>query len=151
MLIICDRSIISTHNRVIITNDLLITAGRDSVTRTMNTRIVASDISDATIFAYCFIGNRIIITDDFCIAAVSDFIVLSGNIRVDILYVLIRIRDGIPVAICYSRIIRGPADAWRASPRQGTGGEGQGDDAGQGWGAVVDGRLAALMIPLCKF
>lgn len=38
-----------------------------------------------------------------------------------------------------SRSIRGPADAWRASPRQGTGGEGQGDDAGQGWGAVVDG------------
>ena len=55
------------------------------------------------------------------------------------------------LTICYSRIIRGPADAWRASPRQGTGSEGQSDDAGQGWGAVVDGRLAALMIPLCKF
>ncbi len=61
------------------------------------------------------------------------------------------IRGGIPVAICYSRIIRGPADAWRASPRQGTGGEGQGDDAGQGWGAVVDGWLATLVISLCEF
>ena len=101
MLIICDRSIISAHNRVIITNDLLITAGRDSVTRTMNTRIVASDISDATIFAYCFIGNRIIITDDFCIAAVSDFIVLSGNIRVDIRDFRVRIGNYIAISIFY--------------------------------------------------
>ena len=49
-------------------------------------------------------------------------------------------------------IIRGPADAWRASPRQGTGGEGQGDDAGQGWGVGVVGTLlAAFMVAFCKF
>lgn len=68
----------------------------------MNTRIVASDISDATIFAYCFIGNRIIITDDFCIAAVSDFIILSGNIRVDVCNFGIRIGNCIAIIIGYS-------------------------------------------------
>ena len=73
----------------------------------MNTRIVASDISDAIIVAFCFIRNRIVITDNLCIAAINDFIILTGNICIDIRYVLIRIRDGIPVAICYSRIIRG--------------------------------------------
>lgn len=138
MLIICDRSVSSANNLVIITNDLLITAGRNNVTRAMNTRIITSDISDAIIFTFCFICNRIIITDNLCIAAINDFITLTGNICVDI-FLRICIRDFIPVVICYSRIIRGPADAWRASPRQGTGGEGQGDDAGQGWGAVVDG------------
>ena len=89
--------------------------------------------------AFHFIRNRITITDNLCIATINDFIPFTGNICIDIRYFLIRIRDGIPVAICYSRIIRGPADAWRASPRQGTGGEGHGDDTGQGWGAVVDG------------
>ncbi len=84
MLIICDRSIISAHNRVIVTNDLLITAGRNGISRAMNTRIVASDISNATIFAYCFIGNRIVITDDLCIAAVCDRILLAGNICINI-------------------------------------------------------------------
>ncbi len=74
MLIICDRSIISTHNRVIVTNDLLITAGRNGVSRAMNTRIVASDMSNATIFAFCFISNRIIITDNLCIAQ-KDFVI----------------------------------------------------------------------------
>ena len=103
MLIICDRSIIPAHNRVIITNDLLITAGRDSVTRTMNTRIVASDISDATIFAYCFIGNRICITDDFCIAAICDFIILASNIRVKFRsFFRIRTGNGIAIIIGYS-------------------------------------------------
>lgn len=68
----------------------------------MNTRIVASDISDATIFAYCFIGNRICITDDLCIAAVSDFIVLTGNIGVDIRDFRVRIGNGIAIIIGYS-------------------------------------------------
>ena len=113
MLIICDRSIISAHNRVIVTNDLLITAGRDSVTRTMNTRIVASDISDAAIFAYCFIGNRICITDDFCIAAVSDFIILASNICVNIFILRICIRDFIPVTVGHSGIVR--SHNWRIS------------------------------------
>ena len=35
-------------------------------------------------------------------------------------------------------LIRGPADARRAPQRQGSGGDGHGDDAGQGWGAVID-------------
>ena len=66
----------------------------------MNTRIITSDISDAIIVAFCFIRNRITITDNLCIAAINDFIPLTGNICIDIRYFLIRIRDGIPVAIC---------------------------------------------------
>ena len=63
-------------------------------------------MSDDLISIFYFIRNRITITDNLCIAAINDFIILTGNICIDILYVLIRIRDGIPVAICYSRIIR---------------------------------------------
>ncbi len=118
MLGICDSSSISGDNLIIITNDLLITAARNEVTRSMNTNIITSD---GIASAFHFIGNLIIITDDFCIAAVNDFIILTGNICVDIFLricirdfipvvicysVLIRIRDGIPVATCYSRIIR---------------------------------------------
>ena len=103
MLIICDRSVISANNLVIITNDLLITAGRDFIPRTMNTRIIASNISDATIFAFCFIGNRICITDDFCIAAICDFIILASNIRVKFRsFFRIRTGNGIAIIIGYS-------------------------------------------------
>lgn len=73
----------------------------------MNTRIVASDMSDAIIVAFCFIRNRITITDNLCIAAINDFIILTGNICIDIRYVLIRIRDFIPVEVLHCRIVRG--------------------------------------------
>ena len=90
----------------------------------MNTRIVASDISNATIFAFCFISNRITITDNLCITAVCDRILLAGNICINIF------RDRISVAICHCRIIRRPADSRYTPPRQGACCEGDGDDAG---------------------
>ena len=104
MLVICDSSSISGDNLIIITNDLLITATRNEIARSMDAHIVTSNRIPS---AFHFIGNRIAITDNLCIAAINDFIILTGNICIDIRYVLIRIRDGIPVAICYSRIICG--------------------------------------------
>ena len=68
----------------------------------MNTRIVASDMSDAIIVAFCFIRNRITITDNLCIAAINDFIPLTGNIGVDIRDFRVRIGNGIAIIIGYS-------------------------------------------------
>lgn len=82
----------------------------------MNTRIVASNISDAIIVANRFIGNRIVITDNLCIAAVCDRILLAGNICINIFNLRICIRDCISIAVYHCRIIRRPADFRHAAP-----------------------------------
>lgn len=98
-MVICNSSSISGDNLIIITNNLLITAARNEVTRSMDTNIVTSN---GIAPSFHFIGNRIIITDDFCIAAVSDFIVLTGNIGVDIRDFRVRIGNDIAIIILYS-------------------------------------------------
>ena len=96
----------------------------------MDTNIVTSD---GIASAFHFISDCITITDDLCIAAISNLIVLAGNICVDIFILRICIFcicDFIPVAVCHCRVIRRPANSWHAAPGQGTGREGDGDDAG---------------------
>ncbi len=104
MLVICDSSSISGDNLIIITNDLLITATRNEIARSMDAHIVTSNRIPS---AFHFIRNRITITDNLCIATINDFIPFTGNICIDIRYFLIRIRDGIPVAVRHCRILRG--------------------------------------------
>ena len=99
MTIIRNSSFISANNRVVITNDLLVTAAGNGIIRTNDAGIITSDrISPA----FHYIGNIITITDNFRIAAVSNFIALAGNIRVDIRDFRVRIGNDIVIIICQS-------------------------------------------------
>ena len=85
-----------------------------------------------------------------CTTADEDFCILSdSNIRPIINRADI-IGNRLSIFI-YDILICCLAHARYAAPGQGSGGDGHGDDAGQGWGAVVDRRLTALVVPLSEF